>query len=148
MVLMVACLFQVRSILSSREKEDSNTDLLISIYNPTRNETARLHMEEKVNQSFNQSTTFITLIQTPTYLRFLLFLRNVWRKKRSSGRKRKSWTYWLHPKSDWDSQKSSHARTHFSWRQTVWMSLNSSSLTKPASSRAESKRPVRSFKKI
>ncbi|KAI2648458.1 Dynein regulatory complex subunit 7 [Labeo rohita] len=37
----------VRSILSSREKEDSNTDLLISIYNPTRNETARRHMEEK-----------------------------------------------------------------------------------------------------
>ncbi|XP_050956335.1 dynein regulatory complex subunit 7 [Labeo rohita] len=38
---------EVRSILSSREKEDSNTDLLISIYNPTRNETARRHMEEK-----------------------------------------------------------------------------------------------------
>ncbi|XP_043083581.1 dynein regulatory complex subunit 7 isoform X1 [Puntigrus tetrazona] len=38
---------EVRSILSSREKEDSDTDLLISIYNPTRNETARLHMEEK-----------------------------------------------------------------------------------------------------
>uniref|UniRef100_A0A673JKE5 Coiled-coil domain-containing protein lobo homolog n=1 Tax=Sinocyclocheilus rhinocerous TaxID=307959 RepID=A0A673JKE5_9TELE len=37
---------EVLSILSSREK-DSNNDLLISIYNPTRNETARRHMEEK-----------------------------------------------------------------------------------------------------
>ncbi|XP_056307979.1 dynein regulatory complex subunit 7 [Danio aesculapii] len=38
---------EVKSILSSRETEDSNTDLQISIYNTTRNETARRHMEEK-----------------------------------------------------------------------------------------------------
>ncbi len=71
MVLTVAWLFQVRSILSSREKEDSNTDLLISIYNPTRNETARLHMEEKVNQGFNQSSHWSKLPPTSGSFCFL-----------------------------------------------------------------------------
>lgn len=38
---------EVKSILSSREKEESNSDLLISIYNTKRNKMAQQHMEEK-----------------------------------------------------------------------------------------------------
>ncbi|XP_056106838.1 dynein regulatory complex subunit 7 isoform X2 [Rhinichthys klamathensis goyatoka] len=37
----------VKSILSSRKKEESNTDLLVSIYNTMRNKMAHQHMEEK-----------------------------------------------------------------------------------------------------
>ncbi|CAM4734336.1 unnamed protein product [Leuciscus chuanchicus] len=37
----------IKSILSSRKKEEINTDLLISIYNTMRNEMAHRHMKEK-----------------------------------------------------------------------------------------------------
>ncbi|KAG1938214.1 dynein regulatory complex subunit [Pimephales promelas] len=38
---------EVKAILSLRKKEESNTDLLISIYNTRRNKMAHQHMEEK-----------------------------------------------------------------------------------------------------